>query len=211
MKTFNELALILFAAGTLFTACRKDSPMATNDPITNPSSTSGTSPDTRLAPPSSITVFLGAAASATTSNPGDWQGGNLNPQDPLIPQHVYLDVQGVQMKRMGSTSWDILNTRASIYDLIALMQSKIGIAGETAKGGVITDIKLIVGNNNIIVTGKGVKYHLYMPDNGNSIDIPMNKSLPDGASSNVTIQFILDQCIEYKNNMYTLLPVAKVQ
>ena len=211
MKTFNNLVLIIIAAGTLFTSCRKDSPIAANNPAANPSSTSSISPDIRLAPPSSVTVNLWSASSATTSNPGDWQGGNLNPQDPLIPKHVYLDVHEVQMRRVGSSSWETLNTKTAMYDLIALMNGSTAIGGETFHGGIfVSDIRLVLDNNNSIVTGKGFQYHLNMPKNSNSIVIPMNKSLPDGEASNITIQFILDQCIEYKNNTYTLLPVVKV-
>lgn len=219
MKTFNELALVIFAAGTLFTACRKDSPMANdNNPAANPSSTSISSsnslvnsPDSRAGLPSSLTVMLGAASSSTTTNPGDWQGGNVNPQDPLIPQHIYISLQGVQIRRKGSSDWEVLNPRVGVYDLVALMQGSTGIAGQTLHSESITDVRFVVDKNSCyIVTGKGMKNRLYMPKHGNTIDIPFQRVIPDVPGGYyITIDFILDQCIQYEDNTYTLLPVVK--
>ncbi len=133
-----------------------------------------------------------------TDAPGDYDAVYID----LIGAEVHSDVKG----------WVPLNVKAGIYNLANLTNGKDTLIanGQVAVGNV-SEIRLILGNNNTVVV-KGVSYALSTPSAQQSgLKLKVNTVLVEGITYNLLIDFDADKSIvDTGNDKYILKPVLRV-
>ena len=126
---------------------------------------------------------------------------------------VNVDVQRVEVNADGNSNsgWVTLNTKAGVYDLTKLTN---GVDTLLASGGMpsgeISQIRLILGNNNSVVVS-GQTYPLSTPSAQQSgLKLQVHETL----QQNITYQILLDfdaarSIVQEGNGGYSLKPVIR--
>ena len=133
-----------------------------------------------------------------TDAPGDYDAVYID----LIGAEVHSDVKG----------WVALNVKAGIYNLTNLTNGKDTLIanGQVAVGN-ISEIRLILGNNNSVVV-KGKTYALTTPSAQQSgLKLQVHTVLVEGITYSLLIDFDADKSIvDTGNDKYILKPVLRV-
>lgn len=123
---------------------------------------------------------------------------------------VYVDVQQIEITGSGGNAV-MLNTHAGIYDLLALSNGvDTLLASGDLEAGTVSQIRLILGPNNTVVTG-GVSYPLSTPSAEQSgLKLQVHQTLEPGVTYAILLDFDANQSIvEQGNGGYKLKPVIK--
>jgi hypothetical protein len=132
---------------------------------------------------------------------------------PATYDEVNIDLKQVQIKMADdSTSWQNLETKAGIYDLLKLQDGVDTLIGTgTFPEGTIKEIRLILGSENTITEG-GESYPLTIPSGAESgLKIKINEKLnQDTATLLVDFDAALSVKKEGTGN-FKLRPVIKLK
>lgn len=137
-----------------------------------------------------------------TDSPGDYES-------------VKIDLLDVKIKvsddNDDSKGWQSLKTvKPGIYDLLELTNGKdILIANDAFPAGKISQIRLILGDNNS-VTYKGVVYPMRTPSSQTSgLKLKMNANLQAGITYKLLLDFDASKSIVQNSNKFSLKPVIR--
>lgn len=123
---------------------------------------------------------------------------------------IYIDIQAIEIK--GSNGTVTLNTNAGVYNLLNFSN---GVDTLLAMGNLyvnrVEQIRLILGNNNSIVTSDGVSHPLSTPSAQQSgLKLQVHQNLQPGVAYIVLLDFDASQSIvEEGNGGYSLKPVIR--
>lgn len=136
-----------------------------------------------------------------TDAPGDYDTVNVE----ILEVSVHYDNAG----------WVYLNTQAGNYDLLLLQNDVTTLLAnnDTLPPGHITQMRLLLGDNNYIVKDSTDVYDLEVPGGQQTgIKIPFNYTIAPNNDYEVLIDFDADRSIVEKGNeAYSLKPVIKVE
>ena len=133
-----------------------------------------------------------------TDGPGNYDNVNIDLQD----VEVITEAEGPRM----------LDTKTGIYDLLQFSNGEdTVVATGTMKIGGISQIRLILGDNNTVVVD-GVSYHLITPSAQQSgLKLQLHDELVAGVKYALTLDFDATQSIvQQGNGDYLLKPVIRV-
>lgn len=140
------------------------------------------------------------------------------PSNPAIVS-VFIDIKAVEVhfedETKGSGGWVALNTRAGIYDLIALQNNVTAVLADDTKlpVGHITQLRFVLGpNNSVCITGSG-QLPLEVPSGESSgLKINVHTTIMESAHWMVTLAFDADKSIVLEGSgQYKLKPVIEVK
>lgn len=127
-------------------------------------------------------------------------------------EHVYIDLQGLEVRNSSGEWTNLQLSRTGIYDILSF-NNGIDTILSTYKFSpcAITQIRLILGSNNSIVR-TGQSYALIVPS---AIQSGIKINVDIEISENSSNQFLLDfnvgkSIIELPNSVYKLNPVIKL-
>jgi hypothetical protein len=123
---------------------------------------------------------------------------------------VMVDVQGVEVTGNGDAVI-LLNTNKGIYNLLDFTNGMDTlIASGDLDAGTISQIRLILGENNSVVVD-GVVYHLDTPSAGESgLKLQIHQTFVAGISYNILLDFDANQSIvKQGNGGFQLKPVIR--
>ncbi len=166
-----------------------------------------------------ILVLLGSVAGLSSckkndpnTNPNDKATVNMHLTDgPSAYDHVYLDIQQVEVTMSGSSAVTLAPVRAGIYDI---MQFRNGLdtllLRTTISAGTISQIRLILGNNNSVVVN-GNSYALTTPSAQESgVKLNLNQTFVANGSYDIWLDFDAGKSIVVTGNgTYKLKPVIR--
>jgi hypothetical protein len=130
---------------------------------------------------------------------------------PASFEEVNIDLQQVRIRMSGDTSsWSDMSTRAGIYNLLALQNGLDTLISEgTFPAGKITEVRLVLGDDNSIKSG-GTVYPLTVPSGSESgLKIKLNKTL-SGPLDSVVIDFDAALSVHSEEDGFKLRPVIRV-
>ncbi len=146
-------------------------------------------------------------------------GGNMEVKmtdAPASYQSVFIDLQKVMVHYEGrpDDTWMELKSNPGIYDLLTLRNNVTVIIAKDEKIplGTITQIRLVLGKNNSLVTG-GTTFGLITPSASESgLKINVHDIIKRNDNLVVTLDFDADASIVLTGNgEYMLKPVIKVR
>lgn len=123
---------------------------------------------------------------------------------------VYIDVQGVEVKTSDGATYD-LETEAQVYNLLELSNGvTVEIASDEIQSAYVTQIRLILGENNSIVVN-GQTYPLSTPSAQQSgLKLLVNQELDANVQNTILIDFDAHSSIVVEGNgSYSLKPVLR--
>ena len=132
--------------------------------------------------------------------------------NPLALEEVNIDLKSVEVKfEKDSSSWVVLNTNAGVYNLLRFQNGvDTLIAQGSYRGGIVKEIRLIVGPNNT-VKDAGVVYPLTIPSGAESgLKIKVDKRL-QATIETLLIDFDAALSIKLEQGGYKLRPVIKLK
>lgn len=136
-----------------------------------------------------------------TDSPGDYE-------------KVNIDLQAVEVHSSSNEigGWVALNTNSGIYDLLTLTNGvESVIANDAYPSGRISQIRLVLGNNNSVVVS-GVEESLKVPSSAESgLKVLVNTDLVEGITYSILLDFDAATSV-VKNGAsgkYSLKPVIK--
>ena len=124
---------------------------------------------------------------------------------------VNIDLQSVEVITEAEGT-KTLNTKTGIYDLLKFANGKdTVVATGTMKIGAISQVRLILGDNNTVVVD-GVSHHLITPSAEESgLKLQLHDMLVAGVKYALTLDFDANQSIvQQGNGDYLLKPVIRV-
>ena len=134
--------------------------------------------------------------------------------DPSVKE-VWVDIQQIEII-MSDTSHPILlnGTHPGLYNLLAFSDGKDTIlADATIPAGSISQIRLILGDNNYIITKSGEKIALKTPSAQESgLKVQVHKEVTGGILYRLTLDFDAGKSIVKAGNSgkYLLKPVLRI-
>ena len=132
--------------------------------------------------------------------------------NPLALQEVNIDLKSVEVKFDKDTAkWLVLNTNARVYNLLGLQNGlDTLIAQGSYQGGVVKEIRLIVGPNNTVKENNQI-FPLTIPSGAESgLKIKIDKALR-GPLETILIDFDAALSIKLEASGYKLRPVLKIK
>lgn len=123
---------------------------------------------------------------------------------------VFIDIQGVEITGNGG-SFISLNTNTGIYNLLDFANGvDTLIASGDLEAGTISQIRLILGENNSVVVD-GVSYPLSAPSASESgLKLQVHKTFEAGIAYSILLDFDAGRSIVAKGNgTYSLKPVIR--
>ena len=132
-----------------------------------------------------------------TDSPGDYEEVNIDIQ----AVEVHSDIDG----------WTTLNTNIDIYDLLTLTDGvETVIAGDDLPAGRISQLRLILGDNNTVVVDGG-EFPLTIPSGSESgLKLQINADLEEGITYSVLLDFdAAKSIVNTGSGKYILKPVIK--
>jgi hypothetical protein len=123
---------------------------------------------------------------------------------------VYVDIQGIEITG-DSLSPFALNTNNGVYNLLDFANGKDTlIATGDINGGLVSQIRLILGNNNTVKVN-GVVYPLTTPSAQQSgLKLQIHKVFQPGVSYTIVLDFdALNSIVAQGNGNYILKPVIR--
>ncbi|CAN5214523.1 hypothetical protein BH09BAC2_BH09BAC2_09690 [soil metagenome] len=132
---------------------------------------------------------------------------------PAAYSAVNVDIREVRVNmRDDSTGWTTLNTRAGIYNLLALQNGidTLLASGSVSTGGVVKEIRFVLGSNNTIEVN-GTTFPLTVPSGSESgLKIKINKNV-NASLETLLIDFDAALSISSEIDGYKLRPVLRVK
>jgi hypothetical protein len=131
---------------------------------------------------------------------------------PAAYEEVNVDLKQVNIKfDNDTTSWMSMNTRAGIYNLLALQNGIDTLIAEgTFPSGTIKEIRLVLGENNTVKEG-GNTLPLTIPSGATSgLKIKVNKKLR-ATTEELLIDFDALLSVRKEVDGYKLRPVIKLK
>lgn len=131
---------------------------------------------------------------------------------PAELDEVNIDLKSVQVHfNDDTTGWVTLQTRDTIYNLLALQNGLDTLIAEaTVPANTVKEIRLVLGDNNT-VKADGQVYPLTIPSGSTSgLKIKVNKKL-SASIETVTLDFDAGASITEEQDGYKLRPVIKVK
>lgn len=130
---------------------------------------------------------------------------------PSLYEHLYLDIQEVQVNH-SSKGWVTVGPEVTgIYDILAYNNGIDTLIGNMAlQSGSISQIRLILGNNNSIVVN-GITSPITIPGSAQSgLKINVSQAITKDVTVVRWIDFdVAKSVIELGNNQYQLKPVMR--
>lgn len=130
---------------------------------------------------------------------------------PCDYDHLYIDVQGIEI-HSDSNGWEALSPfNAGVYDVLELANGLDTLLCKVElPEGKVSQIRLLLGNNNSLVVD-GSTFDMKVPSGSQSgIKLNLHKYLEANTSYNVWLDF--DACrsvVEKGNGGYSLKPVIR--
>lgn len=165
-------------------------------------------------------VFMTACNKNESSQNGDYDGVTrlrvTLTDDPGDFKQVWIDVKDVRINRtdQDDQNWTSLQgVKPGAYNLLDLVNGKDTILAEAAiPSGKISQIRLILGDNNYIVTRTGEKIMLDAPSAQHSgLKLNINQDVVGGIMNKLTLDFDVAKSIVKAGNSgkYILKPVIR--
>jgi hypothetical protein len=140
---------------------------------------------------------------ALTDDPGDFKA-------------VYIDVQDVNVSYEGSgdNDWhDLVGVKKGLYNLLTLVNDKDTVLADAEiASGTLKEIRLVLGDNNWVVTNAGDSIKLQTPSGQSSgIKLKINSAVFEGILYKLTLDFDVAKSIHEAGNSgkYILHPVIR--
>ena len=132
-------------------------------------------------------------------------------------QEVNIDIRGIDVYFTGNNKhkgrWHSLPSGSRIYNLIELQNGTTIILADDNKlpAGHISQLRLILGDANSVVTNN-IKYDLHVYEgNATSISVPLNEDLIVNQETEIILDFDADKSIvKNQNGNYFLKPEINV-
>ncbi len=165
-----------------------------------------------------LVVGLILLITACSKNKPEFGGIRVKLTDaPAAYKKVLIDIKEVQIHNVpkaGKSDWISLPTTSGIYDLLTLQNGIDSTIVNTTQleEGKITEMRLLLGDNNFVVDSMGVTHNLTVPS-GSQTGIKITG--PIQIKPNTTVQVLIDFDAEKSvvvdgKNEYHLQPVIKV-
>jgi hypothetical protein len=128
---------------------------------------------------------------------------------------VNVDVKRVEVHYADNISWMTLNTQSGIYNLLDL-QNNITVVlanGTHLPAGKVSQLRLILGNNNTLMLRDSTIHSLKIPSSEQSgIKINIDARIPPANNLIITLDYDADKSVNQEGNGdYIMKPVIKVQ
>lgn len=130
---------------------------------------------------------------------------------PADYEHVYVDIQKVEVTMQGSSAVELTPIRPGVYDLLDFSNGVDTLLLTTdLPTGNIEQIRLVLGTNNSVVVG-GQSYPMTTPSGQTSgVKLNLNQSLQANQSYDFWIDFDAGKSVhETGNGKYMLKPVIR--
>lgn len=131
--------------------------------------------------------------------------------DPANYDHVYIDIQKVEVTMQGSSAVTLAPIRPGIYDLLKFRNgTDTLLLTANLPVGNVEQIRLILGNNNSVVTG-GQTYALTTPSGQTSgLKLNLNQTFAANGAYDIWIDFdAAKSIVKTGNGKYMLKPVIR--
>lgn len=131
--------------------------------------------------------------------------------DPASYEHVYIDIQKVEVTMQGSSAVTLAPIRPGIYDLLRFRNgADTLLLTANLPVGTVEQIRLVLGDNNSVVTG-GQTYALTTPSGQTSgLKLNLNQTFAANGAYDVWIDFDAGKSIhETGNGKFMLKPVIR--
>lgn len=156
-------------------------------------------------------LFLFSCKKDNNKNSGSAQA-NIRLTDAVgIYDHVYIDIQSVEVTMSGSAAVTLLPIRAGVYDILSFKNGlDTLLMRATLPTGTVGQIRLILGSNNSIVVN-GISYPLNTPSAQESgLKLNLNQTFVAGGVYDIWIDFDAGKSIlQTGNGSYKLKPVIR--
>jgi len=161
-----------------------------------------------------IAAFIGVIACQKTLD----QQGNSNVQirmtdAPFNAQAVNVDLQEVRILYRDDSTWNTLQTRAGIYNLLQYQNGldTLIASGSVPANSTIKELRLILGSNNTIMIDSTI-YPLFIPSGSESgLKVKVNKKA-NVSMNDILLDFDAGLSIHQNGNgRYMLKPVVKLK
>lgn len=132
--------------------------------------------------------------------------------NPTAFDEVNVDITDIRVKLdKDTTDWISLNTKAGVYNLLALQNGIMDtLATGTAPTGILKEVRLILGSRNTVKVN-GVVQPLVIPSGSESgLKIKIDKHLGETLNSFV-LDFDAALSIKDENDGYKLRPVVRLK
>jgi Domain of unknown function (DUF4382) len=152
--------------------------------------------------------------STGSNNTGRLQIGLTDSPDPSVKE-VWVDVEQIEIIMGDSSKPIILNgSHPGVYNLLALTNGKDTLlADATIPAGNISQIRLILGENNFVVTGTGYKIPLKTPSAQQSgLKVQIHQEVAGGILYRLTLDFDVARSVVFAGNSGQVLlkPVLRI-
>ncbi|XZF15670.1 DUF4382 domain-containing protein [Chitinophagaceae bacterium MMS25-I14] len=130
---------------------------------------------------------------------------------PGIYDHVYIDIQQVEVTMTGSSAVTLAPIRPGVYDILSFRNGlDTLLMRATLPTGTVGQIRLVLGPNNSIVVN-GTAYALNTPSAQESgLKLNLNQTLSAGGAYDIWIDFDAGKSIlQTGNGSYKLKPVIR--
>lgn len=130
---------------------------------------------------------------------------------PAVYDHVYIDIQQVEVTMEGSSAVTLAPIHAGVYDILSFRNGlDTLLMRATLPAGRVGQIRLILGSNNSLVVNN-VTYPLNTPSAQESgLKLNFNQTLEAGGSYDIWIDFDAAKSIlKTGNGSYKLKPVIR--
>jgi len=132
--------------------------------------------------------------------------------NPTAFDEVNVDITDIRVKLdKDTTAWISLNTKAGVYNLLALQNGIMDtLATGTAPTGILREVRFILGSRNTVKVN-GVVQPLVIPSGSESgLKVKIDKHLGETLNSFV-LDFDAALSIKEENDGYKLRPVIKLK
>jgi hypothetical protein len=169
-----------------------------------------------------ITIFLfGLLAACDKNNDGDTNPATAKLQISLTDaptvdvREVWVDIKDIQINTSDTGSWTSLsNVHTRVYNLMDLTNGRDTILADAdIPAGRINQLRLLLGDNNYIITGEGQKQMLATPSAEESgLKLQVKADISGGMVYHMVLDFDAAKSIVKAGNSgnYLLKPVIRV-
>jgi hypothetical protein len=153
-----------------------------------------------------LTAILLLAGCSTTENEGNFQLYLTDqPIDGL--EHAYVTLSEIKVQKDDSsviTLWE----GAKTYDLLVLRDVEEVVVDVDLEAGTYTHIMVVIDAASIVVRGQ--TYDLSI-NPGLEVRIPVNFTIRDDGTTEVVLDFEVDNSLEGYGDVYIFIPVISVK
>jgi hypothetical protein len=131
---------------------------------------------------------------------------------------VNIDIKSVEIHQVGKSGddggWTLLSTNAGVYDLLSLRNNVSVVLAQhpSISTDKITEIRLVLGEHNWLVTKDSAILNLTVPSGEESgLKITTNLTASDKYNLDIELDFDADKSIIQTDAGYTLKPVIHIK